>query len=55
MMPNMSEVSSKGLKLRPRDVVGELREDMDVEGEVTVVKDVARRVDDDGGLFIFLL
>jgi len=28
---------------------------MEVQGEVTVVKDVARRVDDDGGLFILLL
>ena len=55
MMPNVSEVSSKGLKSRPRDVVDELREDMEVEGEVTMVKDVARRVDDDGGLCIFRL
>ena len=55
MMPSMSEVSSKRLNSCSRDVVDELREDMEVEEEVTVVTDVARRVDDDGGLFVLRL
>jgi len=51
MMPNMSEVSLKGLKSRPRDVADESLEDVEVQGEVTLVKEAATRVDVDVGLW----
>ena len=50
MMPKLSEMSQKESKSRPRDVVDELLEDMEVQGEVTVVKEAAGRVDEDVGL-----
>ena len=35
------------MKSRPRDVADEAREDMEVQGEVTVVKALVRKVEDD--------
>ena len=46
-MPNMSETSSKRSKSRACGVVDESLDDMEVQGEVTVVTDLVREVEDD--------